>query len=356
MARVALLTDTHFGSRNDSRAFTKYFGSFYKEIFFPYLKEHNIERIIHLGDLFDRRRYINFQTLSDARKDFFEPLRDYDVDLIVGNHCVHYKNTLEVNSPDLLLRDYPNIKVHTTPVEIDANGVKLALLPWVCSDNYIESMKFLTDTKSQLLFGHLEIAGFEMHAGSVSDTGFDENLFKKFDMVFTGHFHHKSTRGNINYLGAPYEMTWSDYGDERGFHIFDTDTRELTFVRNPYSIFHKIFYDDSDRERQEASIADTDFSYLNSAFVKVVVKERNDPFLFDRLVDKIEAQQPQDVTFIDNTIDMMFQEDIDDEDIEDTAAIITAMVSSVPKQIIQQPLLSLMLELHKEAINQSSTL
>ena len=31
----------------------------------------------------------------------------------------------------------------------------------------------------------------------------------------------------------------------RGFHIlFDTETRELEFIQNPYEMFHKIYYDD----------------------------------------------------------------------------------------------------------------
>jgi DNA repair exonuclease SbcCD nuclease subunit len=352
--KVCLITDTHLGARNDSRNFSKYFEKFYTEVFFPYLEDNDITRIIHLGDIFDRRKYINFQTLHESRRWMFEPMRKYEVDLIIGNHDTSFKNTNDVNSPDLVLRDYPNIKVHSEATDIEIDGTCLAILPWVCSDNYLDSMEFLGKTRSQLLFGHLEIQGFEMHAGSVSDTGFDENLFKKFDMVFSGHFHHRSTRGNIHYLGSPYEMTWSDYADARGFHVFDTDTRELTFVQNPYSIFHKVFYDDSNREAVEGRIADNDFEHLANTFVKVVVKDRTDPFLFDRFVEKIEAVQPIDLTFIDNTMDMMFQEDISDDDIEDTASIISTMVTSVPKESVRKPLLALMNELHTTAVNQSS--
>ena len=60
--KIALLNDTHFGARNDSPAFLDYFMRFYNEIFFPYLKDNNIKTLIHLGDVVDRRKFINFKT------------------------------------------------------------------------------------------------------------------------------------------------------------------------------------------------------------------------------------------------------------------------------------------------------
>ena len=59
--KIALLNDTHFGARNDSLIFDDFFHKFYNEIFFPYLKEHNIKTLIHLGDVVDRRKFINFR-------------------------------------------------------------------------------------------------------------------------------------------------------------------------------------------------------------------------------------------------------------------------------------------------------
>ena len=35
-----------------------------KKIFFPYLDEHDIKQIIHLGDYFDRRKYVNFASMK----------------------------------------------------------------------------------------------------------------------------------------------------------------------------------------------------------------------------------------------------------------------------------------------------
>ena len=65
--KIALLNDTHFGARNDSPAFLDYFMRFYNEIFFPYCKENNITTLIHLGDVVDRRKFINFKTAHTFR-------------------------------------------------------------------------------------------------------------------------------------------------------------------------------------------------------------------------------------------------------------------------------------------------
>ena len=57
--KIALITDTHWGARNDNVIFSNYFRKFYDNIFFPLLEERNIKTLLHLGDVVDRRKYIN---------------------------------------------------------------------------------------------------------------------------------------------------------------------------------------------------------------------------------------------------------------------------------------------------------
>ena len=109
--KVALITDTHFGARSDSIPFDNFFNKFYTEVFFPHLERDQIKTIIHLGDVFDRRKYINFNTLKKCKEYFFDRTADLgiDVHMIAGNHDTFFKNTNEVNALDLLLREYPNV-------------------------------------------------------------------------------------------------------------------------------------------------------------------------------------------------------------------------------------------------------
>jgi DNA repair exonuclease SbcCD nuclease subunit len=349
--KVAIVTDTHFGSRNDSRNFSFFFRRFYDNVFFPYLKEHNIKRVLHGGDLFERRKFINFQSLGDAREYFFEPLRDYEVDLIVGNHDTYFKNTNVLNSPSLLLNDYPNIKVHWEPTEIDLDGFKMAMLPWICTGNISESMEFIRDSNATHLLGHLELTGFEMHLGHINNHGFDPSIFNKFEQVYSGHFHHRSTRGNISYLGSPYESTWSDFNDPKGFHVFDTETKELTFIENPFKMFYKIYYDDAQTEIEE--LLKQEFDQYTNTYVRVVIKEKTNPFGFERFVDKLENSNPIDITYTDDTLDLSFDDDDLIEDVEDTPAIIAQSVEQSVNPRHVDAMNALMRDLFNEAVSLS---
>jgi hypothetical protein len=200
--------------------------------------------------------------------------------------------------------------------------------PWICDENREQSLKAIQNTEAQILFGHLEVRGFEMHIGSFSREGVDANMFQKFDMAMSGHFHHKSDNGNIYYLGNPYQITWSDYKDPRGFHIFDTNTRELEFILNPLEMFHKIYYDD-DKMTLE-SIQDEDYSQYKDCYVKVVVVKKNNPFWFDTLIDKLYKEDVGDISIVEN-----FDEDflVGDENLideaEDTMTILSKYVNSL---------------------------
>jgi DNA repair exonuclease SbcCD nuclease subunit len=328
--KVAVITDTHFGCRNDSQAFMDYFKKFYEEIFFPTLQEQGIDTIIHMGDVVDRRKFINWKTVYQMREMFFDVCseRNINLHLVTGNHDTYFRNTNQVNSlSGLRLADNENFIVYEKSTEIELDGTKIFIQPWICDENKEESLKAIEETNSQLLFGHLEVRGFEMHLGQYSQTGVDASMFKKFDMAFSGHFHHKSDNGNIYYLGNSYQITWSDYKDPRGFHIFDTKTRELEFVLNPFEMFHKIHYDDEKMTLE--SIQNNDYSIYKNSYVKIIIMNKKNPFWFDTLMDKLYAADVADISIAEN-----FDQDLDIEDdmineAEDTLTILSKYVNSL---------------------------
>jgi DNA repair exonuclease SbcCD nuclease subunit len=350
--KLCLLGDTHFGARNDNLAFHDYFEKFYTDVFFPYLEKNNIKTVVQFGDLFDRRKYVNFVTLSKSREYFFDKLREHGITMhvFVGNHDTFYKNTNDVNSPDLLLNDYDNIHVYSDPTDIILDGTPIALLPWVCSGNYHTSLQYIENTNAQILFGHLELAGFEMHRGTFNDHGMDTKLFDKFDLVCSGHYHHKSSRGNINYLGTPYEMTWSDFQDPRGFHIMDTNTRELEFIQNPYRMFNKIHYDDTDKTMND--VLDINLEIYRNTFVKVVVHNKTNPYWFDMFVTKLEKNGVVDMQVVEDHLNLNLEDDSDIiDEAEDTLTILRKVVDGIETNVSKKELDNFLTSLYTEALH-----
>ena len=285
--KIALLNDTHFGARNDSTAFLDYFMRFYDEVFFPYVKEHNIKTLVHLGDVVDRRKFINFKTAHTFRQKFMKRLWEENIDthIILGNHDTYYKNTNEVNAINELCTTYDGRHepwIYDKAKTVNLGGLDILFIPWICDDNYDHSIEQIEKSQAQIAMGHLEIKGFEMHNGAVNNHGLDRTIFKRFEKVLSGHFHKKSDDGHIYYLGTQYEITWSDFNEPKGFHIFDTETRELTRVPNPIRILKKIIYNDKDYD-----YTNKDLSEYEDCIVKVFVTNKTNETMFNNLIDRL---------------------------------------------------------------------
>ena len=350
--KIAILNDTHFGVRNDSEAFRNYQLRFYNEIFFPYLEKNNIKTLIHLGDVVDRRKFINHQTASIFRKEFFDRLwkQKIDTHIIIGNHDTYFKNTNEVNSPDLLLFESDNINVIQEPEVREYDGLNIALVPWINSENYADSVEFLMSANAPICMGHFEFEGALMHPGMTCQHGLDHSYVKRFEKVYSGHFHQKSEFANIKYLGSQMQFTWSDFGDEKFFHIFDTETREMEPVHNPLKIFDKIFYDDT-KETFE-TLVNKDYSSVTGKFTKVIVVNKDNPYWFDAFLDKIHAASPLHLQVVDDNKHMDLMDDADVENVEDTLTILTKYVDSMDIQGKKKPLTELMTSLYNEALDE----
>ena len=346
--KVALITDTHFGARNDNQNFNEYFFQFYENQFFPYLKEHNITNVVHLGDVMDRRKYVSYRIAKDFRERFIDKFEDINFHMLVGNHDTFYKNTNEVNSlQELVDGRHKNITVYEKSTEVEFDGCKILFVPWINTENMSHTMKMLQTSDAQICMGHLELNGFEMQKGLVMDHGWDKQEFKRFDMVMSGHYHHKSDDGQIFYLGTPYEIYWNDWNDPKGFHVFDTEKRELERIVNPYTIYSKIYYDDT------VSIFDDnhDMSAYKNKYVKLVVVNKKDLYQFDKFVDRLLQADCHEVKIIEDFSELDASNVSDDivENTEDTMTLLERYIDDLPIDLSKDRLKNTTRELYIEA-------
>lgn len=330
--KVAIITDTHYGCRKGSKLFQDYFESFYKNIFFPTLEQHGITTVIHMGDAFDSRKSIDYQSLEWTKRVVLDPLLKYNVHMLVGNHDAYYKNTNNVNSPSLLLQNYSNIKTYSDPEVVKIGNLNTLFIPWICADNEEKTLRLIKKSGCKVAMGHLELNGFEAYRGHTMDDGMDSIVFDGFTKVFSGHYHTRSTNGVVFYLGNPYEMYWNDVNDTRGFHIFDTETLEHTPVNNPYRMYYIIHYEDTNYQTFDTR------EYENK-ILKVIVRKKTNTKKFEKFIDKLYTSNVAELKIVEN-FQIEENENFEAFESEDTLSVLNRYIEeseiNLDKKIIQK--------------------
>jgi len=318
--KIAIITDQHFGSRKGAQFIHDYFEEFYNNVFFPYLEEHQIDTVIDMGDTFDNRRNIDLASLEWSKRVYFDKLQDMGITLhsIVGNHTAYYKDTNEVNTIDLLLSEYDNISVYSNTTEINIDGLDILLIPWINQENEKETYNLIKKTKCSVAMGHLELNGFTATPGHMMEHGASLEPYQNFEKVYSGHYHTRSDNGKIYYLGNPYELFWNDVNQIRGFHIFDTSTKEHTPVNNPYKLFHILYYNDHNYKLFDAR-------ELKNKIVKVVVKQKTNQKQFEKFIDKLYSAGIQDLKIVENFV-LQESSDFEVEETENTIRILNRYI------------------------------
>ena len=318
--KVAIITDQHFGARKGADYLHKYFKKFYEDVFFPTIESEGITTVIDMGDTFDNRRNIDLASLEWSKKVYFDRLKSMKVKLhsIVGNHTAYYKDTNEVNTIDLLLKEYNNIITYSSTTEVKFDKLKVLFVPWINSENHNDTLNLIKKSKCKVAMGHLELNGFTATPGHTMEHGMDSKPFDKFEKVYSGHYHQRSDNGKVFYLGNPYEMFWNDVNQTRGFHIFDTDTLEHTPINNPYKLFHNIYYQDQNYKLFDAR-------ELKNKIVKVIVRQKTDQKQFEKFIDKLYSSGIQELKIIEN-FQLHESGDFEVEDTENTIGILNRYI------------------------------
>ena len=339
--KVAIITDTHYGAKKGSKHLHDYFELFYKNVFFPALEENNVEAVIHMGDAFDSRKSIDYQSLEWSKRVVFDPLKKYDVHMIIGNHDTYFKTTNSVNSPELLLQTYSNIRTYSDPTEVNIGGLKILFIPWINQENEAKTLKTIKKTTCRVSLGHLELQGFRVNRQLIMEHGLESKLFEKFESVYSGHYHTRSNNGKVFYLGNPYEMYWTDVNDTRGFHIFDTETLEHTPINNPYKLFYNIYYEDTPYQLFDTT------EYENK-IVKVIVRKKSKPKDFEKFIDKLYTAGIQDLKIVEN-FDIQENEDFEVDEEENTMSILNRYIDEAEFEFDKNIIKGIFQDLYRQA-------
>jgi DNA repair exonuclease SbcCD nuclease subunit len=304
--KIAIITDTDLGNRNDHPVFLDAYLSFFETVFFPYLKKNGIDTVIHMGDLLDRRKYVNISTMRQVRTRFTDWFAANGVTMhcVIGNHDCYWKNTNAVNSlVEVFGEDFV---IHEKPKDVVIGGMVCGFVPWIAKDNAEEVRKYLETSNADVLFGHFELNGYEVIRGIRHEGGMDASVVSRFKKVYSGHFHCKQRSGNVEYLGTPYQMMFSEVDEAKGFHVLDTETGSLEFVENPVRLYDRISYDAS---MDSLGHGNFNFSKYKNCFVRLVVTSKKNQPKFDMFCDKLFDAGIHDLQIVENSSDDETQQD-----------------------------------------------
>lgn len=318
--KVAIITDQHFGARKGNQNLHKHYQRFYERVFFPTLKRDSVDAVIDMGDTFDARKGIDFWSLNWAKENYYNILRDLEIPVhtIIGNHTAFYKDTNDLNSVELLLREYDNVICYADPTEVKIGSMEALLIPWINNENREKTLEMINATKAKVVFGHLELSGFWPNRNYMMEHGDDPSIFQRFEKVFSGHYHHRGHSDNIHYLGNPYEIYWTDVEDPRGFHIIDTETLELKQINNPHTLFEILYYRDDSPQVFNATP-------YKDKHVKLIIKEKSSDVKLEQFIDKLYMAGVADLKIMEN-YSVQESEEFEVEETENTISILNRYV------------------------------
>jgi hypothetical protein len=272
-----LLGDLHFQKSSYDFATDKILNNVFQEEIWPYIDAHQIKEVIQLGDFTHDKKAINKRTESVINECFIQPLlaRNIKAKIICGNHDAYSRNTNVINSLQTLFREIPNIQIIDVKPHVENNCV---YLPWGFNPK---------DYPAKYAFGHLEVKGFEYQKGIVSKAGNEIADLDFFNHIYAGHFHRKSTKKNITYLGSLIALDFGEVDTEHGFYKFNDETGSIEFIKTQAELFKKIIYT-SDYK------LDDNHDYYNQV-ISIVVKENDDKEKYEKFLRIIYEYKPLDV-------------------------------------------------------------
>jgi hypothetical protein len=213
--RAIAFTDIHFGLKSNSVLHNQDCASFVDWVI-DTAREHNCETGLFLGDWHHHRASINLQTLNFSLQSLEKLSRAFSQFFFIpGNHDLYYRDRRDIHSA-AWARHIPNITICNDWFQ---EG-DVIIAPWLVGDDHQRIRKL----SSKYMFGHFELPHFKMNAMvEMPDHGeIKAEHFGGFDRVFSGHFHLRQHKHNINYIGNCFPHNFSDAGDSnRGCMILE---------------------------------------------------------------------------------------------------------------------------------------
>lgn len=244
-----MFTDIHFGVKGNSPLRQKMCAMTVKCIV-DEMKKQSIKNVVFCGDFFHQRNALTVDTLNIAHRCLKAIASLADVYMILGNHDLFNKNTVDINSISIF-KDNPHVHVIDCTAEAVVNGRDAVMIPWLGDVSKLKKSSY------SYVFGHFDISSrfiaqsyidsntkraeasqsvsdeLENDFGSHVKLEDDASVTNFVDLavpggtVFAGHIHqHKemTIKGRkFIFVGSPCQQTTADTGYDTGFYVIKAD-------------------------------------------------------------------------------------------------------------------------------------
>lgn len=242
MSKYLIVGDSHWGISGCNQSMIEQNIRVWGYIF-NIAKDYQVDAIIDCGDFLDKRKEIDANLLDIINKNVMEKLPCH-LYLTVGNHNLYYRDNSLVNNISIFQKMFPN---NVTVIDKFTTIGVIDLVPWVNKDNTTEIANRMNQSLSLYCIGHFELNGFnfdKVRVAQVSEERVTKQMLKNYKKVFSGHYHIRSEKDNILYVGTPHQLTWIDEGVEKYIYILDDITGDLIELVMPFEMFKQVEVND----------------------------------------------------------------------------------------------------------------
>lgn len=224
--KYVLFSDIHFGNKGNSDEFNKQCLDFLDFVEND-TADKNIDGAIFCGDWFHTRNNVNVKTLQAGVEGLYKfgNIGRGNSYFILGNHDLYLRNSREIHSI-IIPEGEIGVNLIKEPIMVD----NILLCPWLINDEKLTDL--ITQFNPEYICGHFEIPSFPLNKLSKFDGEYNPNDYKGPKRIISGHFHMRSEKNNITYLGNCFSHDFSDVNDwhNKGYAIFDTDTNMIEYI------------------------------------------------------------------------------------------------------------------------------
>lgn len=223
--KYILLSDIHFGHKGNSEEFNKQCLEFL-DFVAQDTENKDIDGAIFLGDWFHTRNNVNVKTLQAGVEGLYKlgNIGRGNAYFLLGNHDLYLRNSREIYSIIIPEGDI-GVQLITEPLMVD----NILMCPWLVENESLTDL--IHQYNPEYVCGHFEIPSFSLNKMTKFDGEYNPAEYAGPKRIISGHFHMRSEKNNITYLGNCFSHDFSDVNDwhNKGYAIWDTNNNQIQY-------------------------------------------------------------------------------------------------------------------------------